>query len=179
MKVFLLVLHWFCKDKTLEVCPEIPAVFRLLVLSLQADLGKDAWCSNGEGMLWILPVPRGAVDMLCQHRVGTNTRQLPRMGSADGSIIPESRRMGINPAKGRGCLFGRVAVCWEHPDAQAWGPYGVQGWVRCSPGLCPSLAPPWSCHEDLSNSLLSRLQFPPCCVSVQCFEALSFQGEST
>lgn len=42
MKVFLLILHQFCKDKALEVCPENPAGLRLLMLGLQADMGKDA-----------------------------------------------------------------------------------------------------------------------------------------
>lgn len=158
---------------------------------MRADLGKDAWCSPsgrcsgrggdalGPGGPW-----EGRGSAAGAAWGPTPGRQQGRELETAAWSAPRAGRIGINPARGRGCSFRRVAVCREHLGAWAWGPHGVQGWARCSPGSCPSLAPPRTCREGSSNSLLSRPEFHPSkagrsrCGSVQCFEALSSRGES-
>ena len=106
------------------------------------------------------------------------SQQGRELGTAACSA-PRAVGIGINPAKGRGCSFRRVAV-----PSERLGAHEVQGWARCSPGS----RPPTSCSttelpRGLQHSLLSRAQLhpsgagPSCCVSAQRFEALGSRGE--
>lgn len=143
--------------------------------------------ADGEAMPWVPAVPGRAVEVLPVRHLGS--QQGRRELETAAWLAPRAGRIGINPAKGRGCSFRRAAVFRECLDARAWGPQGVQGLARCSPGSCPSLVSPrgeatrGGC-EGSSNSLLPRPQFHPSeagpsrCVSVQCFEALSSRGEN-
>lgn len=166
MKVFCSFCIFFCKSKAQKTQPR----FRLLVFSLQADVGKDAQCScSGRCREW-------RQDTLGPHCPQHGDDAPARMRAGDGSTV--SPRVGTNPSKGRGCSFQRGAV--------VQGVSGCLGTGSTKVGeILPKLMP-ISCSTMELPQGLERLipvstavsPFRSWSVLLLCFEALSSWGES-
>lgn len=122
IKVFLCILQHFWRNQAPEEpMPRNPSqrFLRLLVLSLPAGLG-GARCSR-------------------------------QGGAMDGGDVPAvPRRDNLQPARTKAGDGGTARTeNWDKPAREGaarvggWhGAHGMQKWVRHSPSLCPSLAPP-------------------------------------
>jgi len=183
VKVFLLVLHRFWKNKALELRPENPAGLRAVGAQFAGRSGKRS-LGQPFGELWWtgrgrLGPSRPQEGHGSTASVGTDPGQPARTRAGDGSVFgPESRGDRDKPCEGKGLLVSEGGCAQRASGCPRSARVGEM-LTRLTPTSCSTTELP----RGLQHSLLSRAQLhpsgagPSCCVSAQRFEALGSRGE--